>query len=70
MITLTKITIDDKTALGLQVDLPGSPPMVMVIGKTSFIMCGFLNVDVTEKLGVAAAMVSGVRNATTSSRLG
>jgi uncharacterized protein YunC (DUF1805 family) len=34
----------------------------MIIGQTGFVMCGFLNMDAAEKLSVAAAMVSDVRN--------
>ncbi len=62
MITITQIIVDDKAALGLRVDLPKSPPLVMVVGKKGFIMCGFLNIDTAEKLGVAAATVSGVKS--------
>ena len=43
------------------VDLPESPPLVTIIGDKGFVMCGFLNVDAAEKLGVTAAVVSGVR---------
>jgi uncharacterized protein YunC (DUF1805 family) len=55
--------IDDKTALGLRVELPESPaPLVMIIARLGFICCGFLNIEVAEKLNVAAAMVSGVKS--------
>jgi uncharacterized protein YunC (DUF1805 family) len=57
-----KLKIADKTATGLLVELPDSPPLVMIIGKTGFIMCGFLNMNAAEKLNVAAAMVSGVKS--------
>jgi uncharacterized protein YunC (DUF1805 family) len=57
-----QLEIADKTATGLLVELPDSPPLVMIIGKTGFIMCGFLNMDTAEKLNVAAAMVSGVKS--------
>lgn len=61
MIRVGQLKVDGKTALGLKVDLPDSPPLVAVIGKKGFVMCGFLNVDVAERLGVTAAMVSGVK---------
>jgi uncharacterized protein YunC (DUF1805 family) len=55
--------IDNKTALGLWVELPESPaPLVMIIGRLGFVCCGFLNIEAAEKLNVAAAMVSGVKN--------
>jgi uncharacterized protein YunC (DUF1805 family) len=62
MIHTTPLKINDKTATGLKVDLPDSPPLVMIIGQTGFIMCGFLNMEAAEKLNVAAATVSGVKN--------
>jgi uncharacterized protein YunC (DUF1805 family) len=62
MINTTSLEIDDKTAMGLKVELPDSPPLLIVIGHTGFVMCGFLNMDAAEKMNVAAAMVSGVRS--------
>ncbi len=62
MIHTTPLRINDKTATGLKVDLPDSPPLVMIIGQTGFIMCGFLNMEAAEKLNVTAATVSGVKN--------
>ena len=56
------LKINDETAVGLEVDLPDSPPLLMIIGRTGFVMCGFLSVDVAERLNVAAAVVSGVKN--------
>ncbi|MDH7595519.1 MAG: YunC family protein [Candidatus Bathyarchaeia archaeon] len=61
MISTEQLIIDNKTAIGLKVDLPDSPPLLVVIGKTGFVMCGFLNIEAAEKLNVVAAMVSGVR---------
>jgi uncharacterized protein YunC (DUF1805 family) len=62
MINMTSLEIDDKAATGLKVELPDSPPLLIVIGHTGFVMCGFLNMDAAEKMNVAAAMVSGVRS--------
>jgi len=61
MINVTQLRINGKAAVGLKVDLPDSPPLLMIIGQTGFVMCGFLNVDAAEKINVAAAMVSGVK---------
>jgi uncharacterized protein YunC (DUF1805 family) len=44
------------------VDLPGSPPLLLVVAEKGFVMCGFLNVEVAEKLSVTAAGVSGVKS--------
>jgi len=61
MIHITPLRINGKTATSLKVDLPDSPPLVMIIGQTGFIMCGFLNMEAAEKLNVTAATVSGVK---------
>ncbi len=61
MIEVGRLKVDGRTALGLKVDLPDSPPLVAVVGEKGFVMCGFLNVDAAERLGVTAAMVSGVK---------
>jgi uncharacterized protein YunC (DUF1805 family) len=58
---MTPLKINDKVAVGLRVDLPDSPPLLLIVGQTGFVMCGFLNIDVAEKVNVAAAMVSGVK---------
>lgn len=62
MINMVSLKINAKVAIGLRVDLPDSPPLLMIIGQTGFMMCGFLNMEEAEKLNVAAAMVSDVRN--------
>ena len=61
MINVTPLKIDDKVAVGLKVDLPDYPPLLLIVGRTGFVMCGFLNIDVAEKVNVTAAMVSGVK---------
>jgi len=62
MIEVSPINIEDKTAVGVRVQLPDSPPLVMIVGKKGFVACGFINTDAAEKLNVAAAMVSGVKS--------
>ena len=61
MINVTTVKVDGKTCLGVKVDLPESPPLLLVVADKGFVMCGFLNIDAAEKLSVAAAMVSGVK---------
>jgi uncharacterized protein YunC (DUF1805 family) len=62
MIEVTPIQVNDKTATGLKVDLPESPaPLIMIIGSKGLVCCGFINMGAAERLGVAAAMVSGVK---------
>lgn len=61
MINVTPLKIEDKTALGLRVELPDSPPLILIIGRTGFVGCGFINIEAAEKLNVSAATVSGVK---------
>jgi len=62
MISVMSVKVDDETCLGVRVELPDSPPLLVVVADKGFVMCGFLDVDVAEKLGVAAAVVSGVKS--------
>jgi len=62
MISVVSVKVYDKIGLGVKVELPDSPPLLLVIADKGFVMCGFLNVDVAENLGIAAAVVSGVRS--------
>lgn len=61
LITAAQVKVDDEKCLGVRVELPDSPPLVLVVAEKGFVMCGFLNVEVAERLGVAACMVSGVK---------
>jgi uncharacterized protein YunC (DUF1805 family) len=61
VINVASLKVDDKVCLGVRLELPNSPPLLIVIANKGFVMCGFLNVDAAEKLGVTAAMVSGVK---------
>lgn len=62
MISVMSVKVNDETCLGVRVELPDSPPLLLVIADKGFVMCGFLNVDVAQNLGVAAAVVSGVKS--------
>ena len=61
MISVTTLRVDGKSFTGLRTDLPDSPPLLLIMGEKGFLMCGFLNVESAEKLGVTAAVVSGVK---------
>ncbi len=62
MINVSSLKVDGKVFSGMKVDLPESPPLVLIIGEKGFVMCGFLNVEAAERLNVAAAVVSGVKS--------
>lgn len=61
LINVATVKIDGKSCQGVHADLPDSPPLLLIIAEKGFVMCGFLNVEIAEKLGVAAAVVSGVK---------
>lgn len=62
MINIKSVRVHEKTCMGVRIDLPDSPPLLVMIADKGFVMCGFLNIDAAESLGVAAAVVSGVRD--------
>ena len=62
MIEVSPLRVGEKTALGLLVELPDSPPFLMIIGQTGFVGCGFISINAAEKLNVAAATVTGVKS--------
>ena len=61
MISIMTVKVNGKACLGMRAELPDSPPLLLIIAEKGFVMCGFLNIDAAEKLGVAAAVVSGVK---------
>jgi len=61
VISVTTLRVDGRACLGVRVELPDSPPLLVVTGEKGFVMCGFLNMEAAERLNVAAAMVSGVK---------
>ena len=61
MISVMTVKVDGRSCLGLRVDLPESPPLLLIVAEKGFVMCGFLNIEAAERLDVAAAMVSGVK---------
>ncbi len=49
----------DASLMGVRVDLPGAPAL-MLVGEKGFVGCGYFSVDVADKVGHALAVVSGV----------
>jgi len=62
VISIMPVKVDGKNCQGLRVDLPESAPLLLIIAEKGFVMCGFLNIEAAERLGVVAAMVSGVKS--------
>ncbi len=48
--------------VGVEVVLPNAPPLLILRGRKGFIMCGYLDIRVAEKLGLIAARVVGVES--------
>jgi uncharacterized protein YunC (DUF1805 family) len=62
MFEIDKFVVDGKAFQGVKSTLPECPPLLLIKGEKGFIMCGYLNLDVAERLGAAAAIVSGVNS--------
>jgi len=62
VVRVREVRVGGKSLLGVEVSLPNSPPLVILIGEKGFAMCGFLDIQVAEKLGVVAARVPGVKS--------
>jgi uncharacterized protein YunC (DUF1805 family) len=60
MIKKKLIQINAHEVMGIEVDMPKGV-LVAAIGNTAFVMCGYLNVDIAEKMGDTAAIVRGVK---------
>jgi uncharacterized protein YunC (DUF1805 family) len=62
VISITSVKVDSRNCQGVKVELPDSPPLLLIIAEKGFVMCGFLNVDAAERMGTVAATVSGVKS--------
>ncbi len=60
MIVIKQLEVNGKKILGLEVKNLGKAPLIIAKTDKGYIMCGYLNIEVAEKLGDAAAIVSGV----------
>ncbi len=56
-----QVDLENGSALGLKMDMEHAPLLVIRAGK-GFVMCGYLNMDVANKLGDAAVRVTGVKS--------
>ncbi|MFQ5975228.1 MAG: YunC family protein [Candidatus Hydrothermarchaeales archaeon] len=55
------IALKNGTAIGLKFELQKAP-LILINANKGFVMCGYLNMDVAERLGDIACKVSGVSN--------
>lgn len=61
LISILSIKVEEKACLGVKIELPDSPPLLLIIANKGFVMCGFLNMEAAERLSAPAVMVSGVK---------
>lgn len=61
-ISVKIINIDNKKLVGIEIELPNAPPLIILRGDKGFVMCGYLDIKVADKLGLVAARVTGVRS--------
>ena len=62
MFEIGNVEVDGKSFLALRAQMPELPPLLLIVGGKGFVMCGYLNLDAAEKIGAAAAVVSGVNS--------
>jgi uncharacterized protein YunC (DUF1805 family) len=55
------IELDYDDVVGYKIDLDNAP-LILIKARTGYVMCGYLNMDVANKLGDIAGKVSGVNN--------
>jgi uncharacterized protein YunC (DUF1805 family) len=58
---IEQIKLEKGSALGLKMDIENAPLLVIRAG-CGFVMCGYLNMDIANKLGDVAVRVTGVRS--------
>ncbi len=60
-IRIKNVRVKNRILTGIEIELPEAPNLVLLRGDKGFVMCGYLNIDVCEKLGLIAAIVTGVK---------
>ena len=58
---IEEIKLENGSALGLKMDMEHAP-LLVIRARKGFVMCGYLNMDVANKLGDAAVRVTGVKS--------
>lgn len=58
---IEQIPLENGTAIGFKLDM-GNAPLLAIKAEKGFIMCGYLDTAIAEKLGDVAAKVRGVND--------
>ena len=56
-----QIKLEKGSAIGLKMDMEHAPLLAIRAG-CGFVMCGYLNMDIADKLGDVAVRVTGVKS--------
>jgi len=59
-VEISEIKVDGKIAMGIKVEMPDAPPLILARGSKGVVFCGYLNAEAAEKLNLAAAIARGV----------
>lgn len=58
---IESIELENGTALGLKIDMEHAP-LLVIRAPGGFVMCGYLDISMAERLEDVAVKVTGVRN--------
>ena len=58
---IEQIDLGNGSALGLKLDMEHAP-LLVIRAERGFVMCGYLNMEVANKLGDVAVRVTGVKS--------
>lgn len=58
---IEQIELEKGSAIGLKMDMEHAP-LLVIRAKYGFVMCGYLNMDIVNKLGDVAVRVTGVKS--------
>ena len=61
MIEVEMVDVDGRKLLGLKVDLPKAP-LLLLLHERLVVGCGYISLEAMEKMGNAACIVRGVRS--------
>ena len=61
MIEVDIVNVDGKSVLGLRVELPNAP-LLLLLHERLVVGCGYISAEAMEKMGNAACIVKGVRS--------
>lgn len=60
--SIVRVKVVGEGVVGVEVEVPNGPPLVLLRGRNGIVACGFLDVAVADKLGVVAARAFGVKS--------